>query len=152
MSASPSPSTVYPSFPNSFTSKFYIEITGWDAHLKVDHDGPNPFSLRRLRAARSALLRVGPVKTITVYKTTKGHHIRIWFAPLVKRLSAATALRLQALLGDDPKRQKFNARRVRRREVGWNILWNSKTRNGRVEMLERVDAELTQIARKVFEL
>lgn len=147
----PSPSTLHPSFRNSFKSRLYLEIDGWDAAVKIDHDGGNPFSIQRLRRLHGSILAaIGPVRDVAVYRTAKGHHVRIWAHPWTRVVTARAILRIQALLGDDPKRQKFNARRVRRREAGWNVLWNTKLRNGHVVMVETFDVELTVQARKVL--
>lgn len=154
----PSPSTLHPSFPNAFKSKLYLEIDGWDAHLKVDHDERNPFSLRRLRKARANIERLaGPVERVDVYTTAKGHHVRVWLdlkwlegAGFSRTVHATTILTLQAELGDDPQRQKFNAARVERGEPGWNVLWNRKVRNGHTVMMETLDEDLTAKARKIL--
>lgn len=146
-------STLHPSFPNAFKSKLYLEIEGWDAVLKVDHDQRNPFSVERLRTCKKSIVRaLGRISAVLVYRTAKGHHVRIFAdrGPGGHVVPARTILRLQAMLGDDPTRQKFNRARVRRGEAGWNVLWNRKIRNGHLEMVETLSWTLTREARGVL--
>lgn len=152
-----SPSTLTPSRANVYKSKVYREIGArWSASLKVDHDARNRFSLPRFRRALPALRRMGTITLVRVYTTAKGHHLRVWMvghrarcAPGTDRLPATSILRLQALLGDDPIRQKWNAARVRRGEPFWDVLWTIKLRNGVVTMRETLDPILTAAAERI---
>jgi hypothetical protein len=45
---------------------------------------------------------------------------------LSERLGPYQTLRIQYLLNDDPQRQKFNMRRVRKKMAGWNALFTEK--------------------------
>jgi len=138
-----------------------METEGWDATIKVDYDtARNPLLVRRIVSVLAEL----EVVRLKVYRTRKGYHLRVWLSPgrvcpcVLSRqttacvrcggqgtlpMSARKILRLQAALGDDPMRQRFNARRVRRAKAGWNVLWNSKYKNGRCVMHEEVDVGLT---------
>ena len=149
-------STLRPSYPHAFKSKLYVEHELADATLKVDYDtNRNPFSVRRvLRALDSPavkrdLARNGAtIRYVMVFTTGRGHHLRIWLAvPTRRPFPARVTLRIQATLGDDPMRQKFNAARVRRGEGGWNCLWRLKYRNGKILSQEVFDETATESIR-----
>jgi hypothetical protein len=148
------------SFPYAYKSLLYRERRHWDADLKVDYDirvkesadpdkRRNPMRMRAIKLAKAALDKMGVhVKRALVLRTKKGLHLRVW---LSKPLRPWTTLRLHEILGDDPVRQRFNLARVRRREPGWNVLWNEKWRNGRLVMQEALDERETARAAKVLE-
>jgi hypothetical protein len=147
----PSPSTLHPSAAHAYKSMFYCENQYADATLKVDYDtNRNPLSLARVarvfasRAFSTALSRnMVAVSRAMVFKTGRGHHLRVWLTRLRNQpFPARTTLRLQAMLGDDPMRQRFNAARVRRGEKHWNVLWSMKSRNGKIVSREVVDEEM----------
>jgi len=143
---STSPSTEHPSFPHAFKSRYYVERgDGWDATVKVDYDGRNPLSIRKIMSAKKMIDRLRLVATrAEVSRTKKGHHLRVWLrSPHGRPVPARTILRLQAVFGDDPMRQKFNTARVRRDEPGWNVLFTCKYRNGILLYREEADAEKT---------
>ncbi len=134
----------FASAPYAFKSRYYVEHTGWDADIKVDYDGNrNPINFKRVRDT-AAWLRKNKhtVGRLAVYRTAKGWHLRVWVVS--GPLSPWTVLRVQRLLGDDPVRSRFNERRVRRGENGWQVLWNEKWRNGQLIYREELDAKLTQ--------
>lgn len=126
----------------AFKSRYYVEDRQSDADVKVDWDrGRNPIRTKHLKALRNYLDRRGvKVSFAFVYSTSKGWHLRAWTS---RRLGAYETLRAQSSAGDDPMRQRFNARRVRRKEVGWNILWNAKYRNGQIIYREERDETWT---------
>lgn len=127
-----------PSFPHVFKSRYYHEKSEWDAHVKVDWDrGRNPIRVKYLRALREYLRsRSVQVENVKVYRTRKGWHLRVWTS---RPLGPYEALRAQSAAGDDEMRQRFNLRRVRRKEEGWNVLFNEKYRNGRLIYREEMD-------------
>lgn len=122
---------------------------GWDAHIKIDHDANNPidFDLLRQVAQQFPELSSNRIESAEVHRTKKGHHLRIWLKDS-PRLPAATTLRIQAALNDDPIRQKLNEERVERDEPGWNLLWNTKIINGETWMLEELDKVMSSHAQK----
>jgi hypothetical protein len=138
-----SPSTLHPSRDNVFKSFFCIEDKFSDATLKVDYDnGRNPFDIRKVIRVLKTIKDKFCIMELMVFKTGKGHHLRIWIARNdAKVIGAKSILNLQSKLGDDPKRQKFNAARVRRREPYWNVLWRMKVRNGIVVSKEEFVSE-----------
>jgi hypothetical protein len=113
--------------------------------------GRNPISVATMAEARVLLDQLGlAVGRVDVRATTKGHHLRAWLrwaSGSTRPVPASTVLRLHAALGDDPMRQEFNERRVRREEPGWNVLWREKHRNGVVVMREEPDEAWTARAR-----
>jgi hypothetical protein len=137
------------SFPCAFKSAFYVEGTSeWDADLKCDYDQRNPLRQFRLREAAAYLVsRKIVVIKVVVATTRKGHHLRVW---LDRRVGPYTALRLQAMLGDDPYRHRFNTRRVRHRREGWNVLFSAKYHNGILTSHEQFDALWTDVATRIF--
>lgn len=135
--------------PYAFKSRLYREGYGWEANVKVDWDGGrNPITLRALRALR-AYLESRHVRTYRaeVYRTAKGWHLRAWTS---RALGPYETLRAQSAAEDDPVRQKFNAKRVRRKENFWNVLWNEKWRNGHLIYREEWDDTWTQKARLIL--
>lgn len=127
---------------NAFKSRYYVENIEHDADVKVDWDGNrNPIRPRALRGLRAYLdSRSVKVTCAKVYKTSKGWHLRAWTS---RRLGPYETLRAQSAAEDDPMRQRFNTRRVRRRERGWNVLWNKKYRNGQLIYREEIDTSWT---------
>lgn len=167
--------TSHPSLPVAFRSILSIEKCRagdddrWSAHLKVDYDerkhplsagAPNPISLRRIRrfACVDLVHLTGggvtraDVVDARVYRTRKGHHLRVFFRPDLPRLPAATILAMQAALGDDPRRQRMNEARVAKDQPNWNVLWTKKFVNGVLVGEEVLDADLTARARQAFAL
>jgi hypothetical protein len=175
MGARPRPdATSHPSLPVAFRSTLSIERCPpgddrWAAHLKVDYDvrkhplsagAPNPLSLRAIRRfADVNLVRLtdgrlsrADVVDACVYRTRKGHHLRIWFRSDIPRLPAETILAMQAALGDDMRRQIMNEARVAKNQPNWNVLWVKKYVNGALVGEEVLDADLTKKVRGVFGL
>ncbi len=148
-----SPSTLKPSHPTAFKSSFFIEDKDWDAVVKVDYDSKvNPISTTRIaKFIKRIVYDNENVYSIIgciykVFKTAKGHHLRIWFhrENCKKIITATSILRFQRDLNDDPMRQRFNSARVRRGEPYWNVLWNLKMRNGKIISQEIEDYELSR--------
>lgn len=146
------------SHPMAFKSRLYIERYGWDADIKVDiDDHKNPFRISNLRVTAKWLKsRSYLIKRVVGYKTGRGSHIRIWFVAGSSDTGGIdvppyTVLRVQAMLGDDPVRQRFNMRRVRRHEDGWNVLWTEKWRNGELVSKETIDPVLTRTLERVLQ-
>lgn len=143
-----SPSTVNPSHQHAFKSSFFIEDTHWDAQVKVDYDTKvNPINIKLIAKFIYKIVtkKINGISgyTVKVFKTGKGHHLRIWFyRSSLDPIPATTILRFQRELNDDPMRQKFNKARVRRGEPYWNVLWNLKIRNGKIISKEECDTEL----------
>jgi len=135
--------------PHAFKSSYYVEREGYDADIKVDWDTQrNPIKPSSMKKTRAWLDSRGiRVLEATVFKTAKGWHLRAWTEA---RLGAYTTLRVQSMLDDDPVRQLFNARRVRRKEHGWNVLWNAKFRNGRNIYREERDKRWTRVASSIL--
>lgn len=166
--------TSHPSLPVAFRSILSIEKCAagddrWAAHLKVDYDerkhplsagAPNPISLRRIQRfacvdvvhLTGGRLSRADVVDARVYRTRKGHHLRVWLRPDLPRPPAATILAMQAALGDDLRRQKMNEARVAKDEPNWNVLWTKKYVNGVLVGEEVLDAELTRKVREIFGL
>lgn len=153
--------TTHPSLPGAFRSQYAVEEADddyrWRAHIKVDHDRGNPFLLGRLRQFITQLARMtggrvtrADVVDARVYRTRKGHHLRVWFRPERPRLPAEVVLAMQAVLGDDPTRVKMNEGRVARGEVNWNVLWTKKYVNGLLVSHEELDEEKTDKVRAAF--
>lgn len=138
------------SFPFAFKSRYYQERDGWDAHFKVDYDThKNPISIKRIGETFQYLKkRDYTITRVEVFETGRGHHLRVWTNG--KDLPAWTVLRIQRMFGDDPIRQRFNERRVRRREDGWNVLWNVKFRNGKTISREVLDQHMTEKAKRLI--
>lgn len=137
------------SAPYAFKSRYYVEHTDWDADIKVDYDSNrNPLRMRVVRKAALWLERRRIfVDRLAVSRTAKGVHLRAWTST---PLGPYTVLRVQALLGDDPMRQCFNAARVRRKEPNWNVLFNEKWRNGRLLYREALSPELTERVARIL--
>jgi hypothetical protein len=133
----------------AFKSRYYIEEIDTDADVKVDWDGNrNPIRVRALRSLRRYLdSRSVTVNCAKVFVTSKGWHLRAWTS---RRLGPYETLRAQSAAEDDPMRQRFNARRVRRKERGWNILWNAKHRNGQLIYREEADESWTARASTIL--
>lgn len=140
------------SFPHVFKSRYYVERTDWDAHFKVDYDThKNPLSLTKIKRTFEYLKkRCYQVTRVKAYETGRGHHLRVWTNG--HDLPAWTVLRIQSMFGDDPIRQRFNERRVRRREDAWNVLWNEKWRNGKLLSNEVFDERLTKQIERMIQL
>lgn len=138
------------SFPTAFKSRYYVEYRDWDAHFKVDYDThKNPINLKKIKLTLQYLKqRSYEVTSIKAFETGRGHHLRVWTNGI--DIPAYTVLRIQAMFGDDPIRQRFNMRRVRRREDGWNVLWNEKWRNGKLLSNEMFDERLTQQIKRMI--
>jgi len=137
------------SAPHAFKSRYYHERERWDAAVKVDWDrNRNPVTLRALRALREYLDRrhVATVRA-EVYSTAKGWHLRVWTK---RELGPYETLHAQSAAEDDPMRQKFNARRVRRLERFWNVLWVEKWRNGHLLYREALDKHWTAKAQEIL--
>jgi len=138
-----------PSFPNAVKRSFFIEREGWDATIKVDYDdNKSVISTKRLKATAEFLekKKIGVIR-VEVAKTTHGHHLRMW---LDKEIGPYTTLRIQAMLGDDPERQKFNRIRVRKKMNGWNVLFNAKYRGKTLAWKEDLDDENSKTIGKFF--
>lgn len=135
--------------PHAFKSRYYHERIGWDANVKVDWDtAKNPITIPNLLALRAYLdRRRARVERAEVYRTAKGYHLRAWTS---RELGPYETLSAQSAAGDDPVRQLFNARRVRRREKFWNVLWNEKWRNGRRIYREELEESWTDKARRIL--
>ncbi len=136
--------------PDAFKSRLYIEKRDWHADIKVDiDDHKNPFRVSDVHATAKWLKsRRYKVKRVTGYKTGRGWHIRMWFDGGLSdghNVPPYTVLRVQAMLGDDPVRQKFNMRRVRRHEDGFSVLWTEKWRNGELVSKETLDSKFTKL-------
>lgn len=135
--------------PHAFKSRYYHERENWDAAVKVDWDtDKNPIAVPALLHLRAYLdKRRVRITRAEVYRTAKGYHLRAWTS---RELGPYETLRAQAAAGDDPVRQMFNARRVRRREDFWNVLWNEKWRNGRLIYREELDEQWTNNAKRIL--
>jgi hypothetical protein len=165
--------TSHPSLPVAFRSILYIEKgppgdDRWVAHLKVDYDSkknarsqsePNPLRLSRIRKFASNIIHLSgnrisraDVVDARVYRTRRGHHLRVFFRPDMRRLQAKTILAMHAALGDDARRQEMNAARVARNEPGWSVLWTKKYVNGVLVGEEKLDRELTAKVREIFRI
>lgn len=132
-----------------FKSRYYFERADPLNDIKVDYDfNRNPIQWRHLSRVAGKLFR-RPIELVRLeaYRTSKGAHLRGW---TLAALGHYSILRVQKLLGDDPIRQQFNRRRVRRGEKNWNVLWNEKWRNGICVSREVYDEELTQRFREVL--
>lgn len=138
-----------PSFPNAVKRSFFIETEGWDANIKVDYDTKrNPIKTRNLsNTAKYMSKHKISVTNCEVSKTRKGYHLRVW---LSKPIGPYTTLKLQSMLGDDPMRQIFNARRVRNKRDGWNVLFNEKWRGKTLAWKESLDIEESKNIGKFF--
>ncbi len=148
-----SPSTLTPSRDNVFKSFFCIEDKYSDATLKVDYDtNRNPFDVRKVIRVLKNIKKDFTILEVMVFTTGKGHHLRAWIERADgKIIGAKTILGIQSLLDDDPKRQKFNAARVRRREPYWNVLWRLKIRNGKTVSKEQPCVDISQkISQELF--
>lgn len=142
------------SYPNAFKSMYYVERENWDADIKVDiDDHRNPLRTANLREAAAWLKkRDYRVTRVMGLKTRRGLHIRLWmFGTGFAEMPPYTVLRVQAMMGDDPMRSRFNRRRVVRHEQGWNVLWNQKWRNGKLVSEEVFDVELTKKLERIFQ-
>jgi hypothetical protein len=143
-----SPSTKFPSHKHAFKSSFFTESEYWDADVKVDYDTKvNPISIIRIAKFLKRTLSKNAHGIagyrIYIFKTGKGHHVRIWWSRSnLLHIPATAVLRFQRDLNDDPMRQKFNAARVKRGEPYWNVLWNIKIRNGKIVSKEERCLEL----------
>ncbi len=140
--------------PRGFKSFLAIEEYGWSAHIKVDFDhDKNPPRHRSFKIFRDYVLASGvdnlpwvnkpsefKIAQLFAYTTRKGSHLRLWFN---FRPSDNAILTMQSMLGDDAKRQEFNAARVARGAVGWDVLWTKKAINGRITSEEVYSEELT---------
>lgn len=135
------------SFPMAVKRRYDIEKDGWDAHIKVDYDEKKiPFHrIRRIVPFLSK--RWLRVVRVEVAETRKGYHLRIW---LNRPIGPYTALGAQEILGDDPIRQVFNKRRVRKRRPGWNVLFNEKWRGEKCIMRENPDADATREVTRIL--
>lgn len=128
------------SFPIMVKRRYDIERDGWNAHIKVDYDKKH-IPMRRVgRVASFLSKRKLAVVGADVRTTRKGYHLRIW---LDKDIGPYTALRAQEILGDDPMRQRFNRKRVRKQKPGWNVLFNEKWRGEKCIMREEKDEAMT---------
>jgi hypothetical protein len=128
------------SFPNAAKRRYDIERSGWNAHIKVDYDEKR---IPMFRVKRVALFLSRGRLTVLhaeVCETRKGYHLRIW---LDRAIGPYTALKAQEILGDDPMRQKFNRKRVRKHRPGWNVLFNEKWRGEKCIMREEKDDQLS---------
>lgn len=168
----PPTATSHPSLPVAFRSILYIEKSPpgddrWAAHLKVDYDStksarslhvPNPLRFSRIRRfACVDLVRLSggrlsrtDVVDARVYRTRRGHHLRVFFRPNMRRLPAETILAMHAALGDDVRRQEMNVARVARNHPGWSVLWTQKYVNGELVGEEVLDRVLTARVREIF--
>lgn len=148
---SPERSAVNHSFPFVFKSRYYEERHGWNAHFKVDYDThKNPLNFTKIKSTFAYLRsRKYIVKRVEVLETGRGHHLRVWTT--ATDIPAWTVLRIQRMFGDDPIRQRFNERRVRRREDGYNVLWNVKYRNGKIISQEVFSPDLTIQATRLIQ-
>lgn len=103
-----------------------IVKTRGDARTALcDYDAPNPPQLARLWRV---LGRAGlPPSWIRYDRTARGWHVVI---RLRRRLRCGELVALQALLGSDPKRERYNLFRVLcgARPAGWNLLFSRKLR------------------------
>lgn len=143
----------HPSLPNRFRASLFVEVEGWDATIKVDYDRSNPLIMSRIKRVRKECrLQLCSIERAEVFETRKGHHLRLYSNKSRVKLTAGEILYLQAQLGDDPMRQKLNAERVRKNEVGWNVLWNKKVINNEVWSIEEYDQKLSNKIRKIFGL
>lgn len=167
------------SYPYAVKAAWYEELvtchvpiaSTWDASLKCDYDRigdsrkrdkankkdkANPIRISNLNRTAEYLRKHGfKVTRVHVGRTRKGFHVRIWLDPYVGGSSFKgmyTVLKLQAMLGDDPFRQAFNASRVRRKRRGWNILFTSKIHNGVITSREVFDLDWTLKVSKIFGL
>lgn len=144
------------SYPMAFKSRYYVESRDHDADIKVDYDShKNPPDIETIREAAAWLKRRSyRVRRVVGYNTGRGHHVRIWFVLGYKEsghiVPPFTTLRVQRMMGDDPVRSRFNERRVRRHENGWNVLWCEKWRNGVKVSEERVDHVFTRQLERIF--
>jgi hypothetical protein len=126
----------------AYKSWLAIEMEGGTADIKVDYDVA--VNRPRMRDFRRATKEYDLQFTlIRGYTTRKGVHLRAWLEKS-RDMSDVELLRLQAMLGDDPRRQAFNASRVQRGVKGWNVLWTMKIRNGEVVGREVYSEEWTE--------
>jgi len=128
------------SFPIMVKRRYDIERDGWNAQIKVDYDEKHIPMRRVQRVAGFFAKRRLNVLDADVRATRKGFHLRIW---LDKDIGQYTALKAQEILGDDPMRQKFNRKRVRKKKPGWNVLFNEKWRGEKCIMREEKDETMT---------
>lgn len=137
------------SLPNAVKRNFFVERDGWDATIKVDYDTKrNPFPIRKIsKTAKYIANRKMKVTKVEVLKTARGFHLRIW---LDDEIGPYTALRIQSMLGDDPERQRFNRIRVRKKQNGWNVLFNAKYRGKTLAWKEDLDDEKSKVVGKFF--
>ena len=144
-------SKLIPSFPNAVKRSFFIEREGWDATIKVDYDdNKNRISSSKIRKASDFLRKKKlTVTKVKVSRTGKGYHLRLW---LDKEIGPYTTLRIQSILGDDPERQKFNLKRVRRKLNGWNVLFTEKWRGRNIVWKDEFDSDKTKFVwRKIMQ-
>jgi hypothetical protein len=149
----------------AFKSWLAIEVYGSSATIKVDYDLDVNKPLKKNFALAFGKLNVmvyeskaydqrghnpvygTPFDDAIGYRTKKGLHLRAWtFRPT--RMTDEAILAFQAALGDDPRRQAFNATRVAKGKTNWNVLWNVKLRNGVVVSRERQDPMWTDRFRR----
>lgn len=134
-----------------FKSWVAIEVYGSSAHVKVDYDRSKLTMSRNenwpTRDKFDALNGKSSARFVDAvgYRTTKGLHLRAWTDG---KLDDPVILWIQRLLGDDPRRQAFNAARVTKNLTNWNVLWNVKIRNGRVVSREVHDPVWTDRFRR----
>src|SRR5258708_35691697 len=98
------------------------------------------------------LARREDVVDARVYRTRRGHHLRVFFRSSLPRMPATTILAMQAALGDDARRQEMNAERVARNDPGWNVCWVKKYVNGKLIGEEKIDNKLTAKIRRIFSI
>jgi len=100
-----------------------IKVRGDARSLLCDYDTARPPSLARIWRLLGRL-RIRP-HWIAYDRTARGWHVRV---RLAARLTSGEIVAAQALLGSDPKRERYNLMRVicGARPRDWNLLFERK--------------------------
>lgn len=102
-----------------------VKARGDSRSIFCDYDTARPPSLARIWRV---LARIGARPRFIAYdRTARGWHVRI---RINIRLTSGEIVAAQALLGSDPKRERYNLARVicGARPADWNLLFESKCR------------------------
>lgn len=139
------------SLPGAYKSWYADEAApGWSAPIKVDYDFDKTKPKAKDVKAVAAFLKKHSMTAslVRAYTTRRGLHLRVWVDP--DMLTDAQILSVQERLGDDPMRCVFNAARVERGEIAWNVLFCRKARNGKIISQEEYSREWTAKFMKWF--
>ena len=110
------------------------------ADLKIDLDSKSKKVLRTLKFRYKWLSEYYPQlkpATVKVYRTHKGWHVYVALHTVKYSFTARDRAFMQLALGSDWLREIRNMKRIGDGFKDWNILFSSKTKNGRVKSFER---------------